>query len=534
MASTGQSLQLADFMDLFTGNIHNYGVHIYNFVDDGKEAGKNQTATNQLLTVDQYKAHLEGKVGLGIIPIDDTNKVKFGVIDIDVYDTDLTPYIEAIERNNFPLVPFRSKSGGLHLYLFMKQRVEAKTVITLLNQLAAVLSLDMYVKHKLNRILEIFPKQSKVAEGNTGSWINLPYYNARETRQYCLLKGKALSFDDALAYVKEKRRSVEEVNAFLNELDYSDGPPCLQTITLLQATDANSGRNNFLFSFGVYIKKKDPEFWEQKLFDLNRTMREPLPADEVEGTIINSLRKKDYAYKCNEAPCVDFCRKPICKKRDFGVGKEGGYFSELEYGHMIQVKAYEPYYEWEVRLPGDTDYKLLRFKNEQDIIGQDAFLRLCFRELHTLPIKMKQSEWFKLINQALSEIIIEGVEKEDDTSPVGLLKLMLVEFLTDRAMAQTKDQILNKRVYFDKKTGKYYFRTADLSDFVFIMKGFRYFAPSELHGLLKDFKAVPTRIKTESGKQLRVYEIATPDLENIGSVTAERFKAEFKDPEEKF
>lgn len=529
-----QNLQIADFMDLFSGNIHNYGQHTYAFIKEGKEEGKNATVTNKLLTMEQYKAHLSGKMGLGIIPIDSAGDCKFAVIDLDVYDSNLDAYIEAIERNNFPLIPFKSKSGGLHLYLFLKQTVNAKAVIDIMQSMVIVLGLDMYVKTKLNRIIEVFPKQHKMSDGTIGNWINLPYYDAEKTRQHAIRSGEALSLDDALAYIKDKRRSLTDLRNFLNELMYRDGPPCLQTISLLNMMSKNAGRNNFLFSFGVYLKKKDPDFWEQKLFEINDSISAPLTKDELEGTVIASLRKKDYTYKCLDQPCIDFCRKPMCKTRDFGIGKEGGYFSELEYGKLCQIKASEPYYEWEVKVLGDEKFKLLRFRTEDEIIKQDAFLRLCFRELHMLPIRMKQSEWFKLINQALTEVEIRQVEVEDDTSPITLFKSLFIEFLLNRAPAQTREQILNKRVYFDKEVERYFFRTVDLSDFVFVAKGFRYYAPGELHALLHDMRAVPARIKSESGKQFRVYGITRKDVDNIMHVKAEVFEAKFETETEQY
>lgn len=528
MADEIQALQLADFMDIFAGNVTNYGVHNYIFSDKGKENGKNHTVTDTLLTIEQYRNHLGGNVGLGIIPLDANGEAKFGVIDIDVYDSDLNMYIKAIENSSFPLIPFKSKSGGLHIYLFLKQAVSARLLIDTLSEMVMILGLDLYIKRKLNRIIEIFPKQAKTSNGSIGNWINLPYYNVKETRQYAIRDGKELGLNDALAYIKSKRKTIEDVKSFMSELPYCNSPPCLQTVNILNIMDENSGRNNYLFSFGVFLKKSNPEFWEQKLFELNSLLSNPLPKAELEATVVNSLRKKDYTYKCNDAPCCDYCRKPICKNREYGIGKEGGYFSELEFGKLMQVNSYEPYYEWEVKIIGDEKFKTLRFKSEADIIGQDAFLRLCFRELHLLPIKMKLSEWFKLINQALSDMEVVTVEKEDDTTPIGLFKSMFIEFLTDRAMAQTKEQIFNKRVFYDAHTNRYYFRTADLSDYIFIARAFRYYAPGELHGILKDFKAVATRIKTESGRQLRVYEIAKNDLLNLGNIQTDTFEAKFE------
>jgi hypothetical protein len=529
-----QQLQLADFKALFTGNSTNYGEHAYHFSEDGKkEDGKNKTVKSKLLTMDQYRAHLEGKAGLGVIPITENSECKFRAIDVDVYEN-MPDFVGALERGRFPLIPFRSKSGGLHLYLFLKEMTPAKQVTDVLRQMVTLMGLDTLVKKRLNKIIEIFPKQETVREGQLGNWINLPYFNAKATRQWAVREGKPLSLDAALTYAKEKQRTVAEIRRSLEDFPGNDGPPCLQTIKLLHETQENSGRNNYLFSLAVYLKKKDENFWEQRLFEANEGMAVPLSKQELESTIISTLRKKDYSYKCFDTPCVDFCRRPLCKTREYGVGKEGGYFSELEFGKIFQIMTGQPYYEWEVKAQGAKDFKLLRFQTEDEIIKQDAFLRLCMRELHILPIKMKQVEWFKLINQALSEIEQKTVAPEDDTSPFALFKNLFLDFLLRRAMANTRDQVLTKRVFFDKSTARYYFRSADLSDYMFVSKGFRYFAPGELHGLLRDIKAQPTKLRTESGKQIRVYEICQADLNTIGEVKAEPFVAKFEKDEEAF
>lgn len=529
------NLQVSEFMALFRGNNHAYGQHAYAYKESGKEEGKNSTVREKLLTMEQYKAHLNGEMGLGIIPIGDDNKCFFGVIDVDVYDG-LAPYIEAIERSNIPLVPFRSKSGGLHLYAFLKAPTDAKAVVEVLGQFSVLLGLDLLVKQRNNKMIELFPKQHKLQEGGIGNWINLPYYNAKAPKQYAVKGGEPLSFDDALAYAKDKRKTIGELRAFLADVAHGDGPPCLQTIMTLNDTSANSGRNNYLFSFAVYLKKKDPDFWEQKLFEINAGLRDPLPKEEVEGTIISSLRKKDYTYKCFDAPCSTYCRRPLCKTREYGIGKEGGYFSELEYGKMRQYRTSEPYYEWEVKVQGSESFVMLRFHNEEEIIKQDMFLRLCFRELHLLPIKMKQSEWFKLVNTALAELEVVAVDREDDTSPHALFRTLFVDFIANRAMAQTRMQIMNKRVYHDKAKDCYYFRTQDLVEFVFVGKSFRYFAPSDVHALMKDLHVKQSvRIKTESGKQFRVNELSVADFHAVLTAPSEEpFKAQFTVEEERF
>ena len=307
-------LQLADFMSLFKGNIHNYGLHDYNFSDSEKEEGKNSTVKNKLLTAEEYKHHLNGKRGLGLIPINEENKCCLTVIDVDLYDEDFSPYIKAIESNNFPLVPFRSKSGGLHIYMFFKTWVSVRTAIEVINKFITLLGIDLLIKRKLNKVVEVLPKQYKLNYGDVGSWINIPYYDSEKSKQALIQSGKKLSLDKALLHIKKKRVSLNETTNLLKELPFHDAPPCLQTLYFLNPLEKNSGRNDFLFSFGVYLKQKDENFFEQKLSDINDSMKWPIDGSELEKTILQSLRKKDYIYKCKTSPCIDFCNKNLCKR----------------------------------------------------------------------------------------------------------------------------------------------------------------------------------------------------------------------------
>ena len=200
-------LQAQEFMTFFSGSQHNYGEHIYGEVNsEGKRTGSSKTITNNLITIENYKDHLNGKKGLGIIPLNEVNKCKFAVIDIDIYNKDLNLYIMSIEKLKLPLIPFKSKSGGLHLYVFLKEETPAIPVINLLRRVAFLLSIDTLVKKEKNSVVEIFPKQTKLLKGDIGSWINLPYYNAEQPISYAIKDNNILSLNEALAYIKEKQK----------------------------------------------------------------------------------------------------------------------------------------------------------------------------------------------------------------------------------------------------------------------------------------------------------------------------------------
>ncbi len=527
-------LQLNNFKDLFIGNIHNYGKHKYSLSESGvKEQGTNQTVTNKLVTMIEYKQHLNGKAGLGIIPINEDSKCKFAVIDIDVYNQSFEPYLNAIERHNFPLVPFYSKSGGLHIYVFFKTFVKVTDAVQRLTNIARILGITLFVKKYKKESLEIFPKQLKLANGQVGNWINLPYFNAEHTKQGLIKNGKMLSFNEALTVIQSKLTTIEELDTVINDLPFNDAPPCLQTLYLLNLLDENNGRNNYLFSFGVYLKKKDENYFEQSLTEINNSLKIPLDIKEVENTVLSSLRKKDYTYKCTIAPCLDFCDKKVCQKRKYGIGKEGGYFSNLIFGEMTQYEASEPYYEWQVKITEDEKFKLLRFKNEDEIIKQDTFLKLCFRKLHFLPFKMKQVEWFKLVNQNLTTLTIVNISSADDTSPLVRFKHLFYDFLTSRASAATRNQILANRVFFDAEEKRYYFRTKDLVNYLYDYKSFRLFSSSEIHGILRDIGTISKVLRTENGKQVRVMQLAANKISEDFMVSVDDYEVDFSEYDEK-
>src|SRR5450631_2205979 len=75
------------FHELFRGCESAHGTYTISggLRDDGKVEGRAVTLRNAV-TDHLWKLHLEGKQGLGIIPIGEGDKCGFGAIDIDVYD----------------------------------------------------------------------------------------------------------------------------------------------------------------------------------------------------------------------------------------------------------------------------------------------------------------------------------------------------------------------------------------------------------------------------------------------------------------
>jgi len=490
-------LQANEFGNLFRGNIKAHGV----FSPSGRfdKAGKAQGAyrTDEGPVTDTHiMAHLDGQYGLGVIPIYPPNLCQFGVIDIDSHDeVMLTNIRKVIYKRSFPLVPFRSKSGGLHLYMFFLEPQVAAHVIDVLSEIRRIFGLPADT--------EIFPKQKTIDKLSTGNWINMPYFNAMSTTRYAINEyGTAMSLDEALLFCKQSRTLVERVNTFIGSLPVSDGPPCLQTMRIMGTAKL---RNEYLFSYARYARSKSEVDWEYEVTSANNDLDAPIPLSELESTVLKSHRKKEYTYKCTQDPLKALCNKSLCMQRTFGVGSND--IPDLNYEELIQYQSDPPYYEWKV------NGQLMRFFSEDDLLKQDVFRRLCMRYLHQAPHRLKDARWVDILNKAFANVIERPVDLADDISPGSQFHTYLTEFLTKRAMAATRSQILMGRVFFDQETSNYIFRPKDFMVYIHNIKQFRAFTPAEIRARLLDMKAEPIKYYVDRmNKGLRVWRLPKESL----------------------
>ena len=165
---------------------------------NGKEEARYEIVRAPL-TADLVQKHLDGELGVGSIPIDETNKCRFGALDIDDYNLDLPVLLAKVRRFKLPLVLCRSKSGGAHLFLFLSEKVAASEVRDRLAEFASVLGWGN---------CEIFPKQEELLaeRGDVGNFINLPYQNAKYTTRYALQKnGNSLDLEKFLDLAEKSK-----------------------------------------------------------------------------------------------------------------------------------------------------------------------------------------------------------------------------------------------------------------------------------------------------------------------------------------
>ena len=118
--------------NLFEGHPNKYlTTSLTGEVDERGKREAKCTTVHEPLTGNVWSDHIKGKLRIGVLP-EKEDLVKWGCIDVDprnYKDYSQKKYVDIIKDNKLPLVPVRSKSGGLHLFLFLKDWSDKKRVL---------------------------------------------------------------------------------------------------------------------------------------------------------------------------------------------------------------------------------------------------------------------------------------------------------------------------------------------------------------------------------------------------------------------
>ncbi len=316
------------------------------------------------LTEEVYQAHLNGRLSIGIQPCNEDSEARLGVIDIDPKDYDdfnKKFFIDVIQDYELPLIPIESKSGGLHLCLFMDHFTDAKAVKSFLTNLLPLF--------KLKPNNEIFPKQTELTRDEEtgklkpGQFINLPYYGNK--RRALNVDGTPFEMDKFLKVVEANLVSKSQLEIITvnidkkiyegTDADLMDGPPCLADISKISNKEGFDGKDRFMYNYHVFAKMKYPDGWEQKVKNAPVKFFEERHAnawdDKILTAKLKSWKRSDKGYTCTQSPLSDFCKKGICVKKRFGVlaGSKGSY-PVLTNLRKIEIFE-EPEYEFDVTKP---------------------------------------------------------------------------------------------------------------------------------------------------------------------------------------
>jgi len=440
------------FYRLFSGYEEAHGQ--FDIIDNeatGKKAGRARTVRGQV-SASHWDCHLRGNAGLGIVPLMANNKVCFSAIDIDDYSVELSDLNNQINSHSLPLIPFRSKSGGAHLYLFTEEPTEARQVRAALLSMAKLLGFGK---------AEIFPKQdSRPDPDSVGNWLNMPYFFAEGTDRYAIDQdGNAIPAFELESYVANRRANEKTIQHYISEETTKvekieplmGGPPCLNSL-IVRGFPPNT-RNNSLFNLGVYAKKSHPDGWEELIEEYNRDIIDP-PLDYKEvGAIVRSLSVKDYNYKCKDTPISSVCNKTKCMVCRYGVRPD----EEMpKLGKLTKVLTDPPVWEIEVVDGGSLELTTEELQNPR------LFQKRCMEVLSVMPPLVKGDQWREIISGLLETLRVVEVPKE--ASPRGRLLDHLRDFLTGRVQAKKKAELLaGKPLLYGER---HYFRMKDFYSYL--------------------------------------------------------------------
>ena len=483
------------FSTIFDGLRLAYGTFkIENRNEKGKATGK-AMIVREPRTEATWEGHLSGNgQSVGIIPINENNESRWGCIDIDEYNFDHQALIKKILAAKLPLLVCRSKSGGAHVFLFTSDFIPAKDMQDILTRLSVSLG---YAGS------EIFPKQVvlNLERGDVGNFLNMPYYDHENGLRYAFKDdGTAADLEEFFTLYDEKVQTHEQALALNADEDAAspivDGPPCLQI--LCREGIGEGARNNGLFNLGVYLRKAYPETWDSEVLNYNmQFIKPPLPLGEV-NTVAKQLERKDYTYKCKDAPINSYCNPELCRTRKFGID---GASAAAKIANLRKYNSIPPVWFLDVEgkpLEMDTD----------DLLNQAAFQRSCVEQLNFLPRTMQKAVWETRINTLLVEMSeTEGsiIEVSQDVSVNGIFFDHLEEFCTGHQAAEEKEQILFKRPWTDEDREETFFRLKDLEAHL-VKANFKHFKTHQIAQRLRDVNGEAAQIKIAT-KNVRLWKI---------------------------
>jgi hypothetical protein len=460
------------FIEIFQGLKQDVGIAYLNKLEIDPNTGKKRPVygwQHKPITDQDYLDHLSGNKSIGIQPCNEENMARFGVIDIDdkqhSYDNfPYKKYLDIIKELSLPLIPVKSKSGGLHLYLFLKTPARALFVKNFLETLLFSLGLPSQT--------EIYPKQTELVKQedgklSVGQFINLPYFKKQE-RLAINFDGKPFTFEQFIQVVELNLKTPDELEEFSiahvknvlqgGSSEFEDGPPCLQLLTKNKLTD---GRDRFLYNYMVFAKKKYADNWDKKVvqaaqdyFEKNGDGINDWDEKKIRDKIRSWKKESTKGHSCTQEPIAAFCMKSECLKRKFGVASDRkNIFPSLS--GLIKIEYPEPEYTFNVELPGGKGSTEVRAKDVKQIKDQEELRALIIKTANIYVPKVKGDE-FETVLHTLFNNLKEIQQPPKGTTPNELLEEYLIEYING-PRAKSYASFKNGSILIDKdKDGNTY------------------------------------------------------------------------------
>ena len=422
--------------------------------DRGKKGAKYKTIHSPV-TAEVWKKHLEGELRLGLRPeVDGT--CTWGCIDIDpnnYKDFSEKKVVEIIKRYNLPFVPVKSKSGGLHLFVFFSESASVDKIVSKMGE----------INEQYFLALEIFPCNKA---------LNMPYFNMNASMEFAfdsnntpVMVGKFLEIT--------KERTIKPTDFFKlvvkeNDIEtqWSHYPPCVQKLV----TEKWGGgmRHQYLYNVCVLEMKKNPGLNYSDLLTIMQERNKdiftaPLPPNEV-MTLAKSIHKSGYSYQCppKHPEYSPICNKDVCKTRKLGLADVvPDIISHFE--NIVYIQDTKNIW-WEF------DYKGSRITvSPEDMKDEKAWrVRLLRHKVYwlTLPKPRKGPSIFELLMKSIVEKAEESADHQYMDNVEEERYSVLKDFFESHIEQDKFDRLKDGYVVLDSKSNVCYFKKLTLDKFL--------------------------------------------------------------------
>ena len=479
--------------ELFSGYEKAHGRYDVRRTSDRGKAEGRATTIGAPATEALWQVHLDGSgPGVGIIPLRTDNTVLWAAIDIDVFNLDHVKLEQQIKRLSLPLVVCRSKSGGAHCFVFFKEPAPAPAVVQALESYAALLGYGG---------CEIFPKQTSRydEDKDVGNWLNMPYFHIAQTNRPCIHDGKELTLDEFLAYAEASRVTAADLTeAQIDESLFEDGPPCLQVLHA-KGGFPDGTRNGGMYNVAVYLRKRFPDNWQDRVFEYNTELcNPPLTLSEI-NTLVKSVGRKQYQYRCKQPPINSHCSRRQCLQRKFGVGESIETASLPEMGQLTKHEG-DPVL-WYTEVAG----RRIQMTTE-DLMNQRLFKKKIADSINRVIKTVPQSRWEQFIDEKMQQCDV--VQVPEDATPMGQFRIMVETYATGLAQATSLDELANRFTPYRNGNGEILIRSTGLFNY---MNTHNFYFKSEAHvwQMMREMGAIKQFIKA-GGKGFNVWVLKEP------------------------
>jgi len=445
-----------ELFELFQGDTTCYLKSSLTGEDDERgKKGANYVMVKESLTANLWQQHLEGKIRIGVKP-EIGDECMWGCIDVDpnsYKDYSEKKYVEIISKYKLPFVPVKSKSGGLHIFVFFTQLAKIDKI-----------------KKKLNQINEQYFLSDEVFPMNKA--INMPYFNCNATMEYGFDDGNTpIMVGRFIEFANSKKIKPEDFYTFKvadydAESEWNHYPPCVQK--LVQEGWSGNNRNNYLFNIMVLEMKKNQGLTiqqvEEKAFDRNRQVfTKPLGQNEVVN-LCKSVHKQGYEFQCppKHPEFQPICNRELCKTRRLGIGdtipEVIDKFDNITYIMDTKTIFYEFDYEGKHVMITPSD-----MKDEKSFRVKLLQYKLFWM---TLPKPRKGPSPFELLMKGVVEKSQENKDHLYEDTVEEERYRVLKDFFESHIEQDKFNKLKDGYVVLDSKTNICYFKKITLSNFL--------------------------------------------------------------------